>query len=250
MYTGECPRVGGRTSVDRVEGVRLQQRATGRGATILTHAGRRRTRAGARCMHVHTHARTHARSARFTRTHLLLRLQCGVVQNMLVGAADDHQLQLPHLNFLLHGAGVNVDQRFLQLHALLEPLHDLRTHTLELLALPGVDALRQRVTATTTTATATATATVAAPTTLWRGGRACDVQVTLQALDFALQAGDQREVLRDVVRHVEHVARGLRLDFLGPVGVLERVQRFLETGRRWRDVRNHNRPAVATQRVF
>lgn len=50
----------------------------------------------------------------------------------------------------------------------------------------------------------------------------------LEPRNFGAETANQVHVLGDVMVHVQGVAGGVRLDVLGPVGVLERVERFFE----------------------
>mmetsp|Transcript_20050 Transcript_20050/g.76870 ORF Transcript_20050/g.76870 Transcript_20050/m.76870 type:complete len:589 (+) Transcript_20050:520-2286(+) len=72
----------------------------------------------------------------------------------------------------------------------------------------------------------------------------------LQSCNFAPQVADELLVLADVVVDAEHVACHLGLDFLGSVGVLERVEGFLEGARGGADGRDHDGAAIAPEAVL
>ena len=81
-------------------------------------------------------------------------------------------------------------------------------------------------------------------------GRGPVLQLVLEPGDLVAQLHDDALVLGDVRRDGHDVARHLRLEVLGAVGVLERVDGLLELAVRGRDARNHDRATVAAERVL
>lgn len=53
-------------------------------------------------------------------------------------------------------------------------------------------------------------------------------ELVLESHYFGAETANQADVFGDVMVHVQGVARGVGLDVLGAVGVLERVERFFE----------------------
>jgi hypothetical protein len=96
---------------------------------------------------------------------------------------------------------------------------------------------------------------------IFRGREAWRTQklllLLLHLLDLRLERRDLRAkrlddllVLGDVIVDVDHVSLDLHPDVLGPVGVLERVERVLVAERGRAHGGDHHRSAVAAQRVL
>mmetsp|Transcript_69640 Transcript_69640/g.191124 ORF Transcript_69640/g.191124 Transcript_69640/m.191124 type:complete len:270 (+) Transcript_69640:472-1281(+) len=83
-----------------------------------------------------------------------------------------------------------------------------------------------------------------------RRAAAGHLRLALELGHLIAQLHDDALVLGDVRRDRLHVALHLRLQVLRAVGVFERVDRLLELAVRRRDVGNHDRAAVAAERVF
>ena len=80
-----------------------------------------------------------------------------------------------------------------------------------------------------------------------RGARA---HLRLEVFHLIAKLHDDSLILSDVGGDGEHITRHLRLQVLGAVRVLERVDGLFELPVRRGDIGNHHRAAVAAERVF
>lgn len=80
------------------------------------------------------------------------------------------------------------------------------------------------------------------------GGALSELQ--FEALDLQLQLPDDIRILRNMILHIENIPLHVRLNVLGPVRVLQSVVRVVVVRARRRNVRDHDGPAIAAQRVL